>query len=97
MPAHCSTRTPSRAAPPPVPAERLLGSVWPPAPRGPGRFERSFRRQVAGQIRDVLTRGYVLRYSALLHSARKRGVTVEHLLAVYLTRLVMDKVDREYL
>ena len=104
MPARTSTRTPSLAAPPPVPAGRLLGSVCPPAPRGPGRFERSFRRQVAGQIRDVLTRGYVLRYSAALQEActgLRAQPTATHLRALArawsLARLACTQVSDEVL
>jgi hypothetical protein len=62
--------------------------------RGP---DPAFRREVAAKILDTLTQGYVTRREFVLREARRRGLSVEQLLAAYLARTIMDKVDSEYL
>jgi hypothetical protein len=62
--------------------------------RGP---DPAFRREVAAKILDTLTQGYVTRREFVLREAQRRGLSVEQLLAAYLTRTIMDEVDREYL
>jgi hypothetical protein len=56
-----------------------------------------FRREVAAKILDTLTQGYVTRREFVQREAHRRGLSVEQLLAAYLTRTIMDKVDSEYL
>jgi hypothetical protein len=63
----------------------------------PGGWNLEFRREVAAKILDTLTQAYVTRREFVLEEARRRGVSVEELLAAYLTRSIMDKVDREYI
>jgi hypothetical protein len=63
----------------------------------PGGRDLAFRQDVAAKILDALTKSYVTRREFVLREAQRRGLTVEHLLAAYLTRKIMDKVDREYL
>jgi hypothetical protein len=63
----------------------------------PGGWNLEFRQEVAAKILDALTQAYVTRREFVLEEARRRGVSVEELLAAYLTRTIMDKVDREYI
>jgi hypothetical protein len=74
----------------------ILGS---PAAGGnePEQFDLAFRQRIADRIHDVLRQAYVTRPEHVAAEARKRGVSCEQLLAAYIARLVMDKVDREYL
>jgi hypothetical protein len=62
-----------------------------------GNFELAFRREVAQLIYRALTRASGQARELVLAEAQRRGLTVEQLLAAYLTRVLMDKVDREYL
>jgi hypothetical protein len=63
----------------------------------PGGWNLAFRQDVAAKILDALTQAYVTRRGFVLEEARRRGLSVEELLAAYLTRRIMDKVDREYI
>ena len=61
-----------------------------------GQFELEFRHEVAQLVYRVLVRAGGDR-GAIEAEAAKRGLSLEELLAAYLTRIIMDKVDREYL
>jgi hypothetical protein len=63
----------------------------------PGGWNLAFRQEVAAKILDTLTQAYATRRGFVLEEARRRGLSVEELLAAYLTRTIMDKVDREYI
>jgi hypothetical protein len=59
--------------------------------------DRIFREKIAGKIHSVLVRAYVKRRGKIAREARDRRVSVEVLIAGYLARVIMDKVDGEYL
>jgi hypothetical protein len=59
--------------------------------------DRIFREKIARKIHSVLTIAYVKRRGKIAREARERQVTVEELIAGYLARVIMDKVDGEYL
>ena len=60
-------------------------------------FDQAFRQNVAAVIFDVLTKGYLTNREYVLREARRRNMSVEHLLAAYLARKIMDRVDDEYI
>jgi hypothetical protein len=64
---------------------------------GPGRFDRAFRQEVADRVLGILTAGYVARREFVREEARKRNLSVEQLMAAYIARMIMDKVDKEYI
>lgn len=61
-----------------------------------GDFDRAFRKEIAAWIHGVLSKAYVTDRDAIREEANKRGITVEVLLASYITRVVMHRVDDEY-
>jgi hypothetical protein len=64
---------------------------------GPGRFDRAFRQEVADRVLGILTAGYVARREFVQEEARRRNLSVEQLMAAYIARTIMDKVDKEYI
>jgi hypothetical protein len=64
--------------------------------RASGLYDRAFRQEVAAKIYDALAKGYVTHRESMVREARKRNLTVEQLLAAYLARIIMDKVDSDY-
>ena len=60
-------------------------------------FDRAFRENVAAMILGVLTKGYFTHREYVLREAQRRNMSVEQLLAAYLARKIMDRVDDEYL
>jgi hypothetical protein len=97
---HSSPGAPAAApAPPAGPTASDSGIVASPSPASagdPDGVERAFRRSVADLIHVVLTKGYVTRRDFVRGEAARRGLSVEWLLAEYLARTIMDRVDREY-
>jgi hypothetical protein len=65
--------------------------------RETGRFDGAFRQEVAAKILEALAKGYVTHKEVMRREARKRNLSVEQLLAAYLARTIMDKVDSEYI
>ena len=78
------------------PSDSGVLTADPPRPDLPGGFDLAFRRAVAGLILDALTKGYVTNREYVRGEARRRGLSVEQLLAAYLARTIMHKVDGEY-
>ncbi len=64
---------------------------------GPGRFDRAFRQEVADKVLGILKVGYVVRREFVQEEARRRNLSVEQLMAAYIARTIMDKVDKEYI
>jgi hypothetical protein len=62
-----------------------------------GDFDRVFRQEVAAKILDALAKGYVTHREFVRKEAKRRNLSVEQLLAAYLARTIMDKVDSEYI
>jgi hypothetical protein len=60
-------------------------------------FNREYRQKIAAMIVDVLTKGYVTRRDYVVQEAQRRNMSVEQLLAAYLARKIMDRVDNEYI
>jgi hypothetical protein len=72
--------------------------AWDQAPEPTlAECDRDFREKVARKIHSVLVRAYVKRRGKIAREARDRKVTVEALVAGYLARVIMEKVDGEYL
>jgi hypothetical protein len=67
-----------------------------PASGPPPTFNQEFRQRIAALLREALTLGYVTRREYVRTEAHRRGLSVEELLAAYLTRKIMDRVDDEY-
>jgi hypothetical protein len=74
----------------------IIITADPPRPDLPGGFDLAFRQAVAGLILDALIKGYVTNSEYVRGEARRRGLSVEQLLAAYLARTIMHKVDGEY-
>jgi hypothetical protein len=62
-----------------------------------GNFDKEFRQEIAHIIHDVLLKAYGSQSGHVQREASRRRTSVEKLLAAYLTRIIMDKVDREYI
>jgi len=62
-----------------------------------GNFDKEFRQEIAVIIHDVLLKAYGSQSGHVQKEASRRRTSVERLLAAYLTRIIMDKVDREYI
>jgi hypothetical protein len=72
--------------------------AWDQAPEPTlAECDRDFREKVARKIHSVLVRAYVKRRGKIAREARDRKVSVEVLVAGYLARVIMEKVDGEYL
>ena len=61
----------------------------------PDQRARTFRRAIAERVLRVLTTAYVTRPEPVRAEARRRGITVEQLVAAHIARVIMDKVDNE--
>ena len=62
-----------------------------------GNCDKEFRQEIADTIHDVLWKAYGSQSGHVQKEASRRRTSVEKLLAAYLTRIIMDKVDREYI
>lgn len=60
-------------------------------------YEVRFRKQVSQIVHDLLQKHYVYDPATAREVARRRGLSVEQLLAATITHHVMKKVDEEYL
>jgi hypothetical protein len=90
---------------PPEPAEPVAEPptdseimTWDQAPEPTlAECDRLFREKIAFRIHSVLNIAYIKRRGKIAREARERKVTVEALIASYLARVIMEKVDDEYL
>ncbi|MBX6312099.1 MAG: hypothetical protein IRY99_04150 [Isosphaeraceae bacterium] len=62
-----------------------------------GDFDRAFRQEIAHKIYEILRRAYITDRQYVQEEALKRNLSIEQLLAAYLARIIMDKVDSEYI
>ncbi len=62
-----------------------------------GSFDKEFRQEIAVTIHDILLKAYGSQSGHVQKAASRQRTSVEKLLAAYLTRIIMDKVDREYI
>jgi hypothetical protein len=62
-----------------------------------GNFDKEFRQEIAVTIHDILLKAYGSQSGHVQEEASRRRTSVEMLLAVYLTQIIMDKVDQEYI
>jgi hypothetical protein len=67
-----------------------------PSGRTLGRYDLRFRAEVAALVGRVLEHYYVHGRREAEEAARRRKTTVEQAAARAITRLVMTKVDEEY-